>query len=576
MNTPDPRAEAAFLDLPAMLAEAASRNPQHTAVIDGERRIAFAEFDALLDRTAAALQRSRLGPGDTVAIVAAASAEYIAAFFGALRAGLAVAPLAPGSTVAQLTDMLADCQARVVFLDADAEATLYDGGWAAPTGVAVVRLDGDAPGGAPDGAHGSAPGSAHGGAHSGTHGGTHDIAPDTASTPAERSASASAHGTAFTDWLAAPGTRPQPVQIDPAWPFNIIYSSGTTGTPKGIVQSHAMRWAHIRRGSATGYGPGSVTLTATPLYSNTTLVSLIPSLAWGGTVVLMRKFDALAYLQLAEHHRATHTMLVPVQYRRLMAHPRFGEFDLSSFVAKFCTSAPFHAELKADVLERWPGDLTEYYGLTEGGGTLILHCHLHPTKLHTVGLPSEGHDVRLIDEAGRELPREAVVRGETGEVVGRSPGMMSGYHGQPARTAEAEWFDAEGGRYIRTGDIGRFDADGFLVLTDRRKDMIISGGFNIYPSDLEAVLRRHPAVADASVFGVPSELWGETPVGCIVLREGHAAAAVEAVRAWANQQVGKTQRLSALRVVGELPRSAIGKVLKRELRERWAAADQAS
>ncbi|MCL4699218.1 MAG: AMP-binding protein, partial [Burkholderiaceae bacterium] len=380
-------------------------------------------------------------------------------------------------------------------------------------------------------------------------------------------------------WLAPAGSNPAPVRIDPAGPFNLIYSSGTTGTPKGIVQPHAMRWAHIRRGSATGYGPGSVTLVATPLYSNTTLVAVIPSLAWGGAVVLGRKFDALGYLQLAERHRATHTMLVPVQYQRLMAHPRFDEFDLTSFVAKFCTSAPFCAELKAEVLRRWPGGLTEYYGLTEGGATFILHCHEHPTKLHTVGPPNEGHEVRLLDEAGRALAPEAVARGEAGEIAGRSPGMMSGYHRQPAKSAEAEWFDEQGRRYIRTGDIGRFDADGFLVLTDRRKDMVISGGFNVYPSDLEAVLRQHPAVAEAAVFGVPSEQWGETPVAVVVLRDAASSSAApdardaQALRAWANERLGKTQRLAALRFADELPRSAIGKVLRRELRARWLGTD---
>jgi long-chain acyl-CoA synthetase len=327
-----------------------------------------------------------------------------------------------------------------------------------------------------------------------------------------------------------------------------------------------MRWAHIQRAAASGYDTDTVTLLATPLYSNTTLVCLVPTLAYGGCAVLMSKFDTLGYLKLAEAHRATHTMLVPVQYRRLMDCPEFDRFDLSPFRAKFCTSAPFHAELKAAILQRWPGGLTEYYGLTEGGGTCILHCHQHPSKLHTVGQPAPGHDIRLIDEAGIEVPA-----GESGEVVGRSPGMMTGYHGQPELTRAAEWFDAEGRRYIRTGDVGRFDADGFLILHDRRKDMIISGGFNIYPSDLEAVLRQHPDVADAAVVGVPSAEWGETPVAFCVLREG-AGTDAEALRQWANAQVGKTQRLSALKLLPELPRSAIGKVLKRELRETWAVA----
>ncbi|MEQ1660549.1 MAG: AMP-binding protein, partial [Hylemonella sp.] len=258
-------------------------------------------------------------------------------------------------------------------------------------------------------------------------------------------------------------------------------------------------------------------------------------------------------------------MLVPVQYQRLMARADFGDYDLSSFRIKFSTSAPFSAALKADVLQRWPGGLVEFYGMTEGGGTCILEAHLYPDKLHTVGRPAQGHEIRLIDEEGREVPP-----GEAGEVVGHSPGMMKGYHQRPEQTREAEWFDPQGKRFIRTGDIGRFDADGFLTLFDRRKDMIISGGFNIYPSDLEAVLRGHPAVYDAAVVGVPSEQWGETPVAFVVRQAGRELAA-ETLKSWANERVGKTQRLADLRYIDELPRSAIGKVLKRELRDRYRA-----
>jgi acyl-CoA synthetase (AMP-forming)/AMP-acid ligase II len=177
-----------------------------------------------------------------------------------------------------------------------------------------------------------------------------------------------------------------------------------------------------------------------------------------------------------------------------------------------------------------------------------------------------GHQIRLIDDDGRE-----VAPGETGEVVGRSPTMMTGYHGRDAATRDAEWYDAEGTRFIRHGDIGRFDEDGFLILMDRKKDLIISGGYNIYPSDLEAVLMRHPAVADATVIGVPSEAWGETPVGFYVPRDD-AVEDADAILAWFNGEVGKTQRLSALHRTDELPRSAIGKVLKRELRDRLLGA----
>jgi long-chain acyl-CoA synthetase len=226
---------------------------------------------------------------------------------------------------------------------------------------------------------------------------------------------------------------------------------------------------------------------------------------------------------------------------------------------KFATSAPFSAELKAEVLARWPGGLVEYYGMTEGGGSCMLVAHEFPSKLHTVGQPVSGHDMLVIDENGKILSA-----GEPGEVVGRSRAMMTGYYNQPDKTAEAEWYSPTGERYIRTGDIGCFDADGFFTLIGRKKDMIISGGINVYPIDLETVLRQHSAVLDCAVIGVPSERWGETPVGFVTLKTGQLVSG-DALKDWANERLGKMQRLSAVRVLDELPRSAIGKVLKREL-----------
>jgi long-chain acyl-CoA synthetase len=189
------------------------------------------------------------------------------------------------------------------------------------------------------------------------------------------------------------------------------------------------------------YDAQSVALLATSLCSNTTLVCFFPALSRGGTVVLAggplrrRRLPGLA-----ERERATHTMLVPVQYQRLMAHPDFDRFDLSSFRMKFCTSAPFAAALKADILARWPGGLVEYYGMTEGGGTCILAAHDFPDKLHTVGKPAEGHDIRLIDEDGREVPRARWARWWAAR---RS--MMTATTTSRAKTREAEWHDARAG-----------------------------------------------------------------------------------------------------------------------------------
>jgi acyl-CoA synthetase (AMP-forming)/AMP-acid ligase II len=512
--------EQDFGTVPALIAAHAKEQPEALALIDEHRSLTYAELDALMDRVAAGLQRDGVKPTEAIAICALSRIEYAVVFLGGLRAGVAVSPLAPSSTPEQLVMMLNDCAARPFFLD--------DGVAEALSGV-MDQVE------------------------------ARRIALD-----------ASAAGEAFEAWLAPIGAQPEPVEIQPEWGFNIIYSSGTTGAPKGIVQSHRMRWQHVHRGAASGYGPGAVSMMSTPLYSNTTLVSFFPTLGLGGTAVLMKKFDVVKFLETAQAHRATHAMLVPVQYRRLMAHPEFDRYDLSSFKMKFSTSAPFPAEIKADVLKRWPGGLVEYYGMTEGGGSFVLIAHEHPDKLHTVGRPAPDNDIRLIGEDGKE-----VAQGEIGEVVGRSAAMMNGYHNQPGKTADAEWYDAEGNRFIRTGDVGRFDEDGFLTLMDRKKDMIISGGFNIYPSDIEAIIVQHPKVLEAAVVGVPSDAWGETPVAFVTPRAGEALTGEE-VMGFTNSQVGKTQRLAAVVLTQQLPRSAIGKVLKRELRDQYVEMAKAS
>lgn len=488
-----------FADHSDLFRAHAAEQPDRIAIADEEGRISWGELDALIDRIAARLQADGVARGGAVAIVGVNSIAYGAVFLAAIRAGAAAAPLTTSATPEALTAMLRDSGARHLFADPGIEMDI-------PQSVERVSL--------------------------------HDL----------------------DAWLPPKGSRLRPVAVMPEDPFNIIYSSGTTGTPKGIVQSHQMRWNYLSRSAV--YDREAVALLSTPLYSNTTLVAFLPCLGAGGTVALMKKFDARRFLELSERERVTHTMLVPVQYRRLMAMPDFDSFDLSSYRLKFCTSAPFGPELKADILRRWPGGLIEFYGMTEGGASCVLVAHDYPDKLHTVGRVAPNSEMKLIDEDGHEVPP-----GGVGEVVGRGPMMMNGYKGQAEASRAAEWFDADGRRFIRHGDVGRFDEDGFLILMDRTKDMIISGGFNIYPSDLEAVLADDPGVIEAAVVGVPHPDWGETPVGFVALRPGADKGAVLAA---ANGKLGKTQRLAALHVVDQLPRSAIGKVLKRELRDRLA------
>jgi long-chain acyl-CoA synthetase len=493
--------------------------PASEAVIDDRLRLTWREIRDSVELAAATLGRNGVGHGELIGLLGVNSVPYAIAFLAVLRLGAVPVPLPTSATTESIGAMLEDCGSRMLLLDDSVRTRLPSDAF---PGIETLPLDlsGNDEGGT---------------AHSDGDGGPH------------------------------PRTNPTPARDSDY--FDVIYSSGTTGSPKGIVHDHGMRWQQMKRAiERNRYARDSVVLLSTPLYSNTTLTTFLPALAAGARTVLMPKFDAARFLELAQQERATHYVLVPVQYRRILAHSQFDSYDLSSCRLKLSTSAPFPAELKAEVLRRWPGGLLDVYGMTEGGGVCVLAAHEHADKLHTVGQPAPGHDVRVIDENLRELARGAV-----GEIVSRSPAMMTGYLGNPDKTRESEWYSPEGQRFIRHGDIGRFDQDGFLLLLDRAKDMIISGGFNIYPSDLEAALKTHADVADAAVIGMPSEEWGETPVGFIVQRG--AGCDLSAVLAHANARLGKTQRLAALHLIDELPRSPIGKILKRELRERLRVRD---
>lgn len=502
-----------FVSFIEMIEAHAGARPQAVALADDLRETTWSALAARVHAIAAALMRAGVRPGDRVAFLAHPSVDYAEALFGALAARACAVPLAVSAIPATLDTLLDDSGAKFLFVDAEAAA-------GAP--AVVQRFGASHPG-------------------------------------------ALAHlGEGFA--VAAPGGHESLPRCEPGDAFNIIYSSGTTGVPKGIVHLHGMRSPQARR-PGFGFSPASFTLLATPMYSNTTITPLLGTLAFGGTTFLMRKFDAGRYLHLAAARRATHTMLVPVQYRRILAHADFDASDLSAFITKQCTGAPMDAALKREILDRWPGRFVEVYGLTEGGCTCVLDAAAHPDKLATVGRPAPGNEVFLIDDAGRRLPP-----GATGEVVGRSPFMMTGYHNRPDKDAEIRWHDDQGRVHHRTGDIGRFDADGFLTLLDRKKDVIISGGQNIYAADLEAVLATHPDVEEAAVIGIPSERWGETPLALVVARAG-AAADAAALADWVNARVGRMQRLAAVEWRASLPRNALGKISKKELRAPyWTAA----
>jgi len=500
-----PRSEALlrqeFGRLDQLVAAHAAEHPDAPAAALGDRVLTYAELDRLTDRLAAALQRDGLDKGDAMAICAMASLEYIALFLAASRAGIVVAPLATWLKLEVKIALVEDTGALRLFTDDPLLAGAF--------GDRTVMFN--------------------------------DL----------------------NEWMAPPEARPKPVQIHPEDAHCLMYSSGSTGAPKGVIQTYQHRWRLL---TVTVASHRESYLVSTPLYSSVTTFAWTKPMAVGGVAVLMTKFDAQEFLQLAERWRITNAVLAPVQAQRILAHPDFDRFDLSSFRSKVILAAPSTPELKAELLRRWPGGLTEIYAMSEGGVASYLDAAGHPDKLHTVGKPQAGVTLKVIDEEGREL-----APGSIGELVGRSKTMMQGYHNRPEATDRAFWRDAEGKAFVRSGDLGRIDPDGFVELLGRKKDVIISGGQNIYPCDLEAALERHPAVQDVAVVGRKCERWGEEPVAFVTLNPGWAADPME-LYDWMCGRLGRWQCPAEVIILEELPMSPVGKVLKAELRARLAAA----
>lgn len=497
--------------LPEILALHGKWKDQKTALICDDISLSWAELDARTNQVANGLIALGAGGGSKIGVVMANGIAMVEALVGIMKAGACSVPINLSVTDDALDAMLADAGVSVVIVTPDQAPRLASYIGANPS---VPLL----------------------------------IAGDSFDTMKE----------------AASAERPL-ADISGDDPLNVIYSSGTTGMPKGILHTHQGRrdWAYDLS-IALRYHGAARTLFSIGLYSNISWVGMLCTLIAGGTMVIQQKFDAETTLEIIQRERISHFAMVPIQYQRLLEVTNHENYDLSSIEAVMSCGSPLHANLKAALFKRLgPRAVIELFGLTEGLIT-TLDPEEAEGRMASVGKPLIGTDIKIIGDDDNEVPA-----GVAGEIVGVGRILMPGYLNRAQATRDATWTDPDGRVWFRTGDIGQLDDQGYLYIVDRKKDMILSGGQNIFPQDIEAVLIKHPAVNDVAVIGVPSDRWGETPIAIVVPEVG-ASDGTNEIRDWANRKLGKQQRIAGVEFIGTLPRNPNGKILKRDLRKDYS------
>lgn len=500
---------ARFNSLGDILRPAGNAERGKTAIIFDDVGITYAELDARSNRLAQALIAQGVRRGDRVAILSKNNIGFVDTLFATAKSGAALVPLNWRLAPVELGWIIGNCAPALVVVEHGLEALL-------PSDFALPTLGFEDRGG--------------------------------------------------VRWDVALGD-----DRDPAVPVTLhdlamlVYTSGTTGHPKGAMIAHRNFVRHCGLEATpdrwTGIDSDEVVLQVLPLFHVGGLEMLLRPLFTGATLVLHREVDLGRILADIGRHRVTMTGLVPTALQMMLDHPDSRDTDFTTLRKFLYGAAPIPLPLLKRAVRRMRCDFVGTYGMTESNGVCSMlapadHRDVEAARLASVGMPTFDTELRIVDEEGRD-----VATGATGEVLVRSASVMLGYWGDPAATAET--IDAEG--WLRSGDAAYRDADGYLYVCDRVKDMICSGGENIYPAEVESAVFGHPAVAEVAVVGVPDDHWGETVCAVVVPRPGAAVDEADVI-AWARARIATYKAPRSVRTIDALPKNAAGKILRRDVR----------
>jgi acyl-CoA synthetase (AMP-forming)/AMP-acid ligase II len=487
--------------------------PHKEALVCGKIRLTYGELNNRVNSLANSLLRLGVGKGDNVAIMLQNCSQYIEIYFALAKIGALAVPLNFMYKGMGLRFLLDNSDAKIVFLEeqtrGEVEKIRDQLNKIHSQGYIFVGSD------TPEGY------------------------------------------VSYEEMATGSSTEEPGIQVDEDDDLIILYSSGTTGLPKGIVLTQKTRLTYYHWcGLQYGIRFQDVHLINTPLYHNMACFLSLTQFYTGGKVVIMRKFDARETLATIERERITGTFMVPTQYNIIMEFPDKEGFNLSSLKWLLTAGSPLSTATKKFILEFFKCELYDMYGLTETGPFTNMNHHLAPNSIRSVGQPFFHMEMRIVDDQGIDVPR-----GEVGEIVARGPLLLRTYYKNPKAYNEAMrdgWF--------YTGDLGRMDDKGYLYLVDRKKDMICSGGVNVYPSDIEAILHSHPKILESAVIGVPDIKWGEAVKAIVVLKQGKEMTEEDVIK-YCKENLAGYQVPKSADFVSSVPRNPSGKVLKKELRE---------